>query len=107
METTERVERSRRAWIAAREVGMPVGRKPSLSGSAIAEIRRLWGLGLNLTDIGRAVRTYRKSDGSMRPTAPSTVKRVIDGEYESRESYERRAHNAREQIARLAELEAM
>lgn len=107
METTERVERSRRAWTTAREAGVPIGRKPYLSESAMEEIRRLWGLGFGYTAIGRAVRNYRKSDGTMRPTAAATVKRVIEGEYESREAYERRVYEAKAEIARLAELEAM
>ena len=95
---TEVVKKTQRAIDKLKEAGVPLGRKPSLTERHISEIRALRELGLGYTSIGKAVRTLRKSDGAMTATSPKVIKRVLSGEYESREAFEKRQDEARERM---------
>ncbi|GLJ62226.1 hypothetical protein GCM10017576_23560 [Microbacterium barkeri] len=95
----EVVKKTQRALDALKEAEVPLGRKPSLTEKQIKQIKELHKLGLGYTAIGKAVRTVRKKDGALIATAPRTVKKVLEGQYESREAYEQRDLAARQRMA--------
>jgi DNA invertase Pin-like site-specific DNA recombinase len=95
----EVVKKTQRAIDALKAAEIPLGRKPSLTENQIAQIKQLRALELGLVSIGKAVRTKRKTDGKMTATSPRVIARVLAGEYESREAYERRDAEAREAMA--------
>ncbi|GAA4267745.1 recombinase family protein [Frondihabitans peucedani] len=102
---TEGRKKTQRAIDALKAAEVPLGRKPSLTEKQITEIKKLHSLDLGLTSIGKAVRTKRKKDGVMTATSPRVIARVLAGEYESREAYERRDLSAREAMAARAVLD--
>lgn len=91
-------KKTQRAIDSLKLAEVPLGRKPSLTDKDVLEIKRLSALGLGLTSIGKAVRTLRKKDGLMTVTAPRTIKKVLSGEYESREAYDLRDYKARRKM---------
>lgn len=91
---TEVVKKTQRAIDILKAGGVPLGRKPSLTDKDIQRIKELRKLGLGYTSIGKAVRTYRASDNTYPPTSPKTIKRVLNGQYESREAFQKRQDEA-------------
>ncbi|QIM15962.1 recombinase family protein [Leucobacter insecticola] len=89
---------------ALKKAGVPLGRKPSLSEEHIEQIKSLRTLGLGYTAIGKAVPTLRKKDKVLVATSPRVIKKVLAGEYESRESYDLRNLEARTKMAARAVL---
>ncbi|MGO2187336.1 MAG: recombinase family protein [Microbacterium gubbeenense] len=98
----EVVKKTQRALDVLKAAQVPLGRKPSLTEKQLKEVKRLSALGLGYTSIGKAVRTFRKSDGTLRPTSPKVVRRVLEGTYESREAYESRELEARQKMTARA-----
>lgn len=94
----EGTKKTRRALGVLQDNGVKLGRKPTLTEKQMASIRDLAGRGLGYTAIGKVVRSKRKKDGQLLNTSPRVVKAVCEGKYMSREEWERRNQNARNDL---------
>lgn len=81
------------------EAGVKLGPPPKFGEKEIAKMREYYAEGFGLKAIGKLVRLPRK-DGTLVNTSKDVVRRVVSGEYMSREAWNR--HNAMARL-RLAE----
>jgi DNA invertase Pin-like site-specific DNA recombinase len=75
--------------------GVKLGAPPHLYEKHLRDIRDLHKRGLGYTAIGKVVRTQRVMDGKWQNTSPRTVKKVLSGEFVSREEWVRKNTIAR------------
>jgi DNA invertase Pin-like site-specific DNA recombinase len=88
-------KKTKRALGVLAAAGVTLGRKPTLTEKQIVQIKDLHARGLGYASIGKVVRTKRVNDGKEVNTTPRVVKSVVTGSYMSREEWERRNQNAR------------